>query len=295
VIAVTFQHPTPYFDDSYAVNSVNNGPYGDAILKELIPYLESHFRVIAQPYARVLTGGSTGGWESLALQLYHPDFFGGTWTLYPDPIDFRHYMLIDAYRDTNAFTASRDGQPAFTPINRWFSAERSMMRGNDGQPLITIRQLSQFEDVLASHGRSGEQLEIWEAVYGPIGADGYPVPLWDKRTGHINHDVSTYMREHGYDLTAYARQHWAELGPQLTDKIHIDVGDMDNFYLNLGVYDFQSFLDSTQNPHLTGVFRFGRPEKGHGWQHTNNANLVREMADAIAKHAPAGTAGAWRY
>jgi len=126
VIAVTFQHPTPYFDDSYAVNSVNNGPYGDAILNELIPYLESHFRMIPHPYARVLTGGSTGGWESLALQLYHPDFFGGTWTLYPDPIDFHHYMLIDAYRDTNAFTASREGQPLFTPINRWFQAERYM-------------------------------------------------------------------------------------------------------------------------------------------------------------------------
>ncbi len=85
VIAVTFQHPTPYFDDSYAVNSANNGPYGDAIMTELIPYLETHFRVIPHAYARVLTGGSTGGWESLALQLYHPDFFGGTWTLYPDP------------------------------------------------------------------------------------------------------------------------------------------------------------------------------------------------------------------
>jgi hypothetical protein len=295
VIAVTFQHPTPYFDDSYAVNSANNGPYGDAIMEELIPYLESHFRTIPRPYARVLTGGSTGGWESLALQLYHPDFFGGTWTLYPDPIDFHHVMLINAYRDTNAFYASRDGQPLFSPINRWFRAERSMMRGNDGQPLITIRDLSRFEDVLASHGRSGEQLEIWEAVYGPVGPDGYPVPLWDKRTGHINPDVATYMRDHGYDLTAYARQHWGELGPKLVDKLHLDVGDMDNFYLNLGVYDFQAFLDSTQHPHVTGVFRYGRPEKGHGWQHTDNASLVREMADAIAKHSPAGEAATWRY
>src|SRR5450631_1508580 len=86
MLIVKFQHPTPYYDDSYAVNSANNGPYGDAIMKELIPYLESHYRIIKQPYARVLTGGSTGGWESMALQLYHPDFFGGTWTLYPDPL-----------------------------------------------------------------------------------------------------------------------------------------------------------------------------------------------------------------
>ena len=91
MIAVTFQHPTPYFDDSYAVNSVNNGPYGDALVKEMIPYLESHFRMIPKTYARVLTGGSTGGWESMAVQVFYPDFFGGTWTLYPDPMDFRRY------------------------------------------------------------------------------------------------------------------------------------------------------------------------------------------------------------
>src|SRR5206468_10109964 len=90
MIAITFQHPTPYFDDSYAVNSANNGPYGDAIMQELIPYLEGRFRMIREPWARVLTGGSTGGWEALALQVYHPDFFGGTWVLYPDPVDFRN-------------------------------------------------------------------------------------------------------------------------------------------------------------------------------------------------------------
>src|ERR1700683_201108 len=88
VIGVTFQHPTPYFDDSYAVNSANNGPYGDALMQALIPYLEEHFRMIREPWARLLTGGSTGGWESLALQLYHPDFFGGTFTGFPDPLYF---------------------------------------------------------------------------------------------------------------------------------------------------------------------------------------------------------------
>ncbi len=103
MIGVTFQHPTPYFDDSYAVNSANNGPYGDAIMQELIPYLEEHFRIIRQPWARALIGGSTGGWESLALQLYHPEFFGGTWTGFPDPIDFRHYQLVNIYKDPNAF------------------------------------------------------------------------------------------------------------------------------------------------------------------------------------------------
>jgi len=294
MIVVTFQHPTPYYDDSYAVNSVNNGPYGDAILQELIPYVESHFRIIAKPYARVLSGGSTGGWESLALQLYHPDFFGGTWTLYPDMVDFRHYQLVNAYADTNAFymTAPLPG----SPVTEWVHPERFIMRGNDDQPYLTDRQQSQIEDVAGSHGRSAEQLEIWEAAFGPVGADGYPVPLWDKRTGHINHEAAVYMRDHGYDLRAYLESNWPTLGPKLIDKIHVDVGDNDNFYLNLPVYDLQQFFDSTKSPHVPGEFRFGRPLKGHGWQHGSHATLLREMATAIAKHAPAGEKpSTWTY
>ncbi|HWZ60395.1 MAG TPA: alpha/beta hydrolase-fold protein [Gemmatimonadaceae bacterium] len=296
MIAVTFQHPTPYFDDSYAVNSANNGPYGDAILQELIPYLESHFRMIAKPYARVLTGGSTGGWESIALQIYHPDVFGGTWTLYPDPVDFRHYDMVDAYADTNAFTVGEPAGQIFSPVSPWFHPDRMIMRGNDGQPFLSERQFSAMEDVLGSHGRSTDQLEAWEAVYGPVGPDGYPMPLWDKRTGHIDHTVVAYMRDHGFDLRAYLAAHWASVGPQLVDKLRVDVGDMDNFYLNLAVYDLQAFLDSTKAPHVPGEFRYGRPEKGHGWQHATNAAIVREMAAAIARHAPAGEdPKRWQY
>ncbi len=288
VIAVTFQHPTPYYDDSYAVNSANNGPYGDAIMQELIPYVESHFRIIAKPYARVLSGGSTGGWESLALQLYHPDFFGGTWTAFPDPIDFRHWGLVDAYSDTNAFFVTGHVNILFSPVGDWNHPERPFMRSNDGQPLLTERQQSQLEDVLGSHGRSAEQLEIWEAVYGPVGDDGYPKPLWDKRTGHINHDVATYMRDHGFDLRAYLEQHWATLAPKLAGKIHVDVGDMDNFYLNLGVVDLQQFIDTAKGPRLGGDFHYGRPAMGHGWHHATNGELVREMAAAIGSHAAKG-------
>lgn len=296
VFAVTFQHPTPYFDDSYAINSANNGPYGDAIFQELIPYLESHFRMIPKPYARVLTGGSTGGWESIALQIHHPDFFGGTWTLYPDPVDFRHYDMVDAYADSNAFVVGDPGGQIFSPVSAWFHPERMIMRGNDGQPFMSERQFSAMEDVLGSHGRSAQQLEAWEAVYGPVGDDGYPKPLWDKRTGHIDHAVATYMRDHGYDLRAYLASNWATVGPQLVDKLHVDVGDMDNFYLNLAVYDLQAFLDSTRSPHVSADIRYGRPEKGHGWEHTTRAGIIREMGAAIARHAPAGENRAqWSY
>ena len=287
LLIVTFQHPTPYYDDSYAVNSANNGPYGDAIMTELIPYLETHFRIIRKPYARLLSGGSTGGWESLALQLYHPDFFGGTWTLYPDPISFEHYQLVNIYRDDNAF---------FEPGHTWLRVWRPLMRSAEGQVEVTMSQMSQLEATLGSHGRSGQQLEIWEAVYGPVGEDGYPKPLWDKLTGKIDHSVADYMRDHGYDLTAYLRQNWSRIGPQLVGKIHVDVGDMDNFYLNLAVYDLQNFLKDTADPHYDGSFEFGRPEKGHGWQSINQENMLRTMAAQITKDAPAGEdTGAWKY
>jgi hypothetical protein len=287
MLIVSFQHPTPFFDDSYAVNSVNNGPYGDAILTELIPYLETHFRIVRKPYARVLSGGSTGGWESLALQLYHPDFFGGTWTLFPDPISFEHYQLVNIYKDDNAF---------YEPGHTWLRAQRPLMRTPEGQVEVTMAQMSQLEATLGSHGRSGQQLEIWEAAYGPVGEDGYPKPLWDKLTGKIDHSVADYMRDHGYDLTAYLKQNWPRIGPQLVDKIHVDVGDMDSFYLDLAVYDLQEFLKTTHDPHDEGSFQFGRPEKGHGWQSMTNEELIRAMAAHITKNAPAGEdTSAWKY
>jgi hypothetical protein len=290
LLIVTFQHPTPFFDDSYAVNSANNGPYGDAIMTELIPYLETHFRIVRKPYARLLSGGSTGGWESLALQLYHPDFFGGTWTLYPDPVSFEHYQLVNIYKDDNAF---------FEPGRTWLPALRPLMRTPEGQVEVTMSEMSRLEATLGSHGRSGQQLEIWEAAYGPVGEDGYPQPLWDKLTGKIDHSVAEYMREHGYDLTAYLEQNWSrgrKIGPQLVGKIHLQVGDMDSFYLNLAVYDLQEFLRTTHDPHYEGSFEFGRPEKGHGWQSMTQENLIRTMAGHIARNAPAGEdTSAWKY
>jgi hypothetical protein len=287
MIAVTFQHPTPYFDDSYAVNSVNNGPYGDALLGELIPYLEENFRMIPEGYARVLTGGSTGGWESLALQVYHPDFFGGTWTFYPDPIDFRRYILDNIYEDENAFVA---------PGYEWFKVERFFRRDPSGQPLTPMRQLSQLEAVLGSKGRSGQQLDIWVATYGPVGEDGYPKPLWDHLTGKIDHEVANYMRDHGYDLRHYIETSWPEIGPKLIGQLRIYCGDMDHYYLNEAVYLLEEFLESTKEPYYDGAFVYGRPEKGHGWHPMTNAELAREMADHITARAPRGEdPSAWRY
>jgi hypothetical protein len=287
VILITFEHPTPYFDDSYAVNSANNGPYGDAIMNELIPAVESHFRIIKQPYARMLTGGSTGGWESLALMVQHPKFFGGTWTMYPDPIDFRRYDLVNIYDDDNAF---------YAPGHQWLIPERYFQRTPDGQPQVTVKQMSQLEAVLGSHGRSAQQLDIWQAVYGPVGDDGYPKPLWDKATGKIDHDVARYMRDHGYDLRYYIETNWPTIGPDLAGKLHLLAGDMDDYYLNLSVYLLEDFLKGTTNPAYGGSFTYGRPMKGHGWQGMTKAELIQMIAARVAKIAPAGDdTTRWRY
>jgi hypothetical protein len=292
MIAVEFLHPTPYSDDSYAVNSANNGPYGDAIMTELIPYIESHFRIIRQSYARVLTGGSTGGWEALALQLYHPDFFGGAWVLYPDPVDFRRYGLVNIYDNDNAFTFDSPPGPAFLSQG-WQSAQRIFERTDEGQPLASVQQLSQLEAVLGSQGRSVGSFASWEAVYGPVGTDGYPVPLWNKSTGKIDHSVADYMRDQGYDLRDYAAKHWSTIGPELVGKLHVSCGDMDNFYLNLSVYLLEDFLKNTKDPYYNGSFEYGRPLKGHGWTPMPNAEIVRSMARYITRNAPKDAPGSW--
>lgn len=278
MIAVTFQHPCPYFDDSYAVNSENCGPYGDAIMTELIPAIEENFRIIRKPYARVLSGGSTGGWESLALQVFHPDFFGGTWTFFPDPIDFRYYQLVNIYEDKNAFTKEYG----------WLTLERPLMRDVHGQVLVTLRQMSQLEAVLGSKGRSGQQLDIWQAAYGPVGEDGYPKTLWDKLTGEIDSEVAQYYKK--YDLCHYIKENWSWLGPKLVGKLHISCGDMDNFYLNEAVYELEMFLEKTKDPYYAGSFQYGRPRMGHGWTPYGRGKglLEREMAEHISKNALRG-------
>lgn len=275
MIAVTFQHPTPYYDDSYVVNSANNGPYGDAIMTELIPYLEEQFRIVRAPWARLLTGGSTGGWEALALQVYHPDFFGGVWSFYPDPVDFRHYQLGNIYADTSAFVVAR---------NEWIGSEIPSERESSGQPVVSVRQESRLEAVLGSRGRSGEQFDAWEAAWGPVGEDGYPKELWDDLTGTMHHDVAQYMRVHDYDLRDYLERNWEKIGPALVGKMRIYVGDMDSYYLNLAVYDLEDFLEHRTDPRYAGEVVYGRPMKPHGWQPMTNAALIRMMAAHLTGH-----------
>lgn len=285
MIVVTWQHPTPYFDDSYAVNSVNVGPYGDALLQELVPEIERRYRAIPEGWARVLTGGSTGGWEALALQVWNPDFFGGAWAFAPDPVDFRNVEGIDIYNDVNAFEK----------VHEWRRVPISNTRREPtGEVVLTSRQRNYFELVNGTKGRSGEQLDIWSAVFGPLGADGYFQPLFDKRTGVIDPAVAQYWKEH-YEIRHYLETNWTEVGPKLVGKIHVYAGDMDNFYLNVGCYHLEAFLESTTAPYYAGSFEFG-PRGGHGWRPMSSLELMRMMAVHITGNAPRGAdTSSWRY
>ena len=282
MIVVTLQHPNPYFDDSYAVNSVNVGPYGDAIQQELIPEIEKRFRVIKQPWARVLSGGSTGGWEALALQVYYPDFYGGTWAYCPDSVDFSDVEGINVYKDTNAFYKQID----------WRREPTINSREINGQVRSTSEQRNHFELVNGTHGRSGEQLDIWSAVFGPIGKDGYFEPLFDKRTGVMNPAVAEYWKEH-YDIRYHMEKNWFSLGPKLVDQVHVFVGDADNFFLNNGVHVLQDWMKTTKDPHYEGYFVYGAM-RGHCYSGPeNSAERLKEMAQHILSKMPAGTVAGW--
>jgi hypothetical protein len=246
VIIMEIQHANPYYDDSYAVNSANLGPYGDAIVKELIPYIEKKYRGLGQGWARFMYGGSTGGWEALAAQVFYPDDFNGCYACCPDPIDFRAYTLVNIYEHRNAYFLE----------SPWKRTPRPGMRNWLGEVSCTLEEVNIREAALGSHGRSGDQWDIWQAVFGPVGPDGYPKPIWDKLTGEIDREVAAYWKEN-YDLVHILRRDWKTLGPKLKGKVHIYVGDMDNYYLNNAVYLAEEFLEGATDPAYDGDIDYG--------------------------------------
>jgi hypothetical protein len=244
-LVVEIEHANPYYDDSYAVNSANLGPYGDAINNELIPEIERRFRGIGAGWARFTYGGSTGGWEALATQVFYPEMYNGAFAACPDPIDFRAYTLINLYEDKNAYTLKGEAS----------NVERPAFRNYLGEVFATQRDENYMELTQGDHSRSGGQYDIWQAVFGPVGADGYPKPIFDKVTGDIDPMVAAYWREH-YDLSNIIARDWATLAPKLKGKIHLYVGNGDNYYLTDSVYFAQERLESLE-PKYEGTVAYG--------------------------------------
>ncbi len=246
MLVISVQNANPYYDDSYVMDSANVGPYGTAVTQELIPEIERQFRGIGQGWARATFGGSTGGWEALASQVFFPDFYNGTWAACPDPVDFHSYQNVDLYNDTNAFVRHSD----------FGSVPIAADRKPDGSILALTGDEVQFEYVLGTRGRSGEQWNIWQAVYSPQGPDGLPVPIWNDRTGEINKATVQYWHDH-WDLTAVLERDWSTLGPKLEGKIHVQAGEGDTYFLNNAVHRMQTMLDGTRAPHSDASFQYG--------------------------------------
>ena len=262
MILVHLDGAGPY-GDPYQVNSANNGPYGDAITLELIPFIEARFRGVGVPAARVIDGGSTGGWVALALQIFYPDVFNGAWSSCPDGIDFRRLQLVDIYDDANAYIDT-------------LGRERPAARGAGGEVRFTMRQELRMESVLGRGGswtRSGRQWGAWNAVYGPRGNDGLPVPLWDPVTGDIDRTVTVHWER--YDLRLRLEQDWTRLAPKLRGKINIWVGDADDYYLDDAVRLFDAWLDDT-DPSYDARIVYG-PGQGHCWVGLTPAEMMHEM------------------
>jgi len=295
MIIVKIQHANPYYDDSYAVNSQNLGPYGDAIMHELVPFIEKKFRGIGAGWARFTYGGSTGGWEALAVQMFYPDDFNGCFAACPDPIDFRAYTIVDIYKDTNAYFLE----------GPWGRVPRPGMRNRLGHLSSTLEQLNHRELVLGTHSRSGDQWDIWEAVFSPVGPDGYPKGIWNKLTGVIDREVAGFWREN-YDLQYILRRDWSKLGPKLHGKIHIYCGTMDNYYLNNAVYLMEEFLKSTKDPSYDGEIDYGERAE-HCWngdhERPNATSRLRydqmyieRILERMKRTAPPGAdLTSWRY
>ena len=252
VLLVQIQHATPFYDDSYAVNSANSGPYGDAIMRELVPEIERRFRGIGQGWARFTYGGSTGGWEAMAVQMFYPEDFNGAWVACPDPIDFRHYTVVNIYSDTNAY---------YMP-SRFKRTPRPGLRNYLGHVSATMEEMNHWELALGTKTRSGDQWDVWESVYSPVGDDGYPKPIWNKVTGTIDKSVAAYWKEN-FDLAHILQRDWKTLGPKLKGKLRIYVGDMDNYYLNNAVYEVEKFL-RTAEPPADAVVDYGDRDE-HCW------------------------------
>ncbi|MBI1361098.1 MAG: enterochelin esterase [Alphaproteobacteria bacterium] len=226
MIRVFLDHSTPWGTTEFA-DSVNNGPWGKALTEELIPYLESKYRMDAKPSGRFVTGHSSGGWFAMWQQVRYPKVYGGTWARAPDPVDFHSFTGIDIYRPgANAYTRP-DGSSQY------------LMRNAKGEEIVSFRQYSQREEV---EGDYGGQIDSFDWVFSPRADDGRPQPLFDRHTGVIDPSVAAYWREN-YDIAAIIQRDWKTLKPDLDGKIHLIVGTVDTFHLNEAAELLQHELD----------------------------------------------------
>ena len=246
-------------------DSANNGPVGTALVEELIPAFDKRFRSNAKPTARFLTGHSSGGWSSLWIQVSHPDFFGGTWSTAPDPVDFRDFQRINLYRKAE---------------NMYVDAERKQrpLARVNGQVRLLYKGFADMEWVLGYGG----QLHSFEAAFSPRGQDGKPLLVWNRKTGTVNTEVAKTWEK--YDIRLVLQRNWKTLGPKLAGKLHVYMGDEDTFYLDGATVLLKESLEKIGSDAVVEIHK----GKDHGSLMTRKlrARLRSDMVQTFLKHHP---------
>mmetsp|Transcript_75414 Transcript_75414/g.157214 ORF Transcript_75414/g.157214 Transcript_75414/m.157214 type:complete len:646 (+) Transcript_75414:75-2012(+) len=318
MLLMTINHPVPFFDDSYAVNSASMGPYGDAIVKELIPTVESRYRGLGAGWARGVFGGSTGGWESFAYPVLYPKDFNAAFAACPDPVTFSRFTSVNLYKQENAYFYDSDFKRTAMPGYRdgYSGTTWPGYKTPYGDIIATVEEQNHRELVLGEHTRSCGQWDAWEAVFSPVCEDGFPCRIYDKLTGKINRTVAEYWRDH-FDLAHIIKKEWATLGPSLNGSLHVFVGGSDSFYLTNAVLDAKEMIENIDNSKSTGIEWVVGAHQGLGFQHcfrgyeydaageplpnsitrlTYAQAFLKKMADRFIHTAPDGSdTTSWRY
>ncbi len=258
--------PLCYGGHHVFADSDNNGPRGKALVEEFIPHLEKTFRLVPSPFARFLSGHSSGGWSSLWLQVNYPDYFGGVWSIAPDPVDFRNFQRINLYEpDANMYVDSSGNR-------------RPLARDQDGTTVIWYDDFAKMEVV---YGEGG-QLRSFEWVFSERGENGLPKPLFDRTTGAVDPQVAASWKR--YDIRHILETNWSTLEPKLKGKLHVFMGEQDNFFLEGATILLQQSLEKLGSDALVQI----EPGKDHGTiaSPALRKRIDRELLNIFIKHHP---------
>lgn len=265
MIWIFLDHSGPTGTHEFA-DSANNGPWGQALTEEFIPWLDAHYRT--DPAARFAIGHSSGGWSALWLQVRYPKLFAGAWPLAPDPVDFHNFTNVDIYAPGANAYRNADGSPV------------ALQRVYRSTNTVPFRAYAELEDLLGDHGG---QLSSFDWVFSPKGPDGKPTPLFDHKSGAVDPKVAAYWRDN-YDISHIIRRDWARLKPDLDGKIHLWVGTLDTYHLegaarllkatldDLGATSDFHFIEGADHSTFTvdiapnGAVEFGGLERRLAWQ-----------------------------
>ena len=205
------------FDGSFYANSPATGNWEDFVVRDLIPFIDSHFRTIAKRSARGIAGHSMGGYGALMLAAHHPELFSGVYALSP-------------------YGLSRED--AFGPTSKriWRAA-------------VAMRDTSDIK-------KAGFNADLFTALAALSSPDTTNPPFFVRFPYRMESDtlmpdsaVIAHWRSPMADIAEHA-------GALRTEKVAFDAGDADGFReIPVNVRKLDSLLDSLSVPHFSEVYK----------------------------------------